>query len=471
MHVIELIYLLPNLCLDKACTIKMLNFPDINALQSSLHTHVWQTTFDDMPLWHQKLIIALRITHLVIRDLIDGMITLRAMGLVYTTILALVPLLAVSFSILKGFGVHNQIEPMLLNLSQPMGEQSVEITERIISFVDNTKAGVLGSLGLAFLLYTVVSLLQKIEKAFNYTWRVAEHRSMTRRFSDYLSLILIGPVLLFSALGLTASLTSMTLFQQIMEIEAVGFMMQLFARLLPYILVIATFTFIYMLVPNIRVKFRSALIGGIVAGIFWESTSWAFTAFVVNSAKYTAIYSAFASMIIFFIWIYINWLILLIGCSIAAYHQQPSHRTLRSRVVRLSNRMRETMSLMIMMLVTRNYHQHKEGWTTDALAEYLNVGPEACELLVNRLKSAKLLVATKDSPTQYIPGYDPATILLIDIISAVRVAEEKDGLAMENLHTEAVVNDISAQIEAAINSSLQDKNLLDLIGTEKSADS
>lgn len=445
----------------------MFKLLDFNSIQRRLVKFTWQIAFDDMPLWRQKLVIALRITHLVIRDLLDGMITLRAMGLVYTTILALVPLLAVSFSVLKGFGVHNQIEPMLLHLLQPMGEKSAEITERIISFVDNTKAGVLGSVGLVFLLYTVVSLLQKIEKAFNYTWRVTEHRSITRRFSDYLSLIIIGPVFLFSALGLTASLFSMAFFQQIMEIEAIGSMVHLLARLIPYMLVIAAFTFMYMLVPNIRVKFRSALVGGIVAGILWESTSWAFAAFVVNSVKYTAIYSAFASMIIFFIWIYINWLILLIGCSITAYHQLPSHRNLRSRVVRLSNRMREIMALMIMTLVTRHYHQHKEAWTINALAEHMNAGSEACELLVNRLLAAKLLVATKTLPTRYIPGYDPATIPLTDIITTVREAEEKDSLTIDNLHTEAVVDDIYASIEAAINSSLQDKYLLDLIKTEK----
>ena len=441
----------------------MLNFLDIKALQCRLHKYIWQTSFDDIPLWRRKLIVALRITHLLIRDLMGGMITLRAMGLVYTTILALVPLLAVSFSILKGFGVHNQIEPMLLNLLQPMGEKSVEITEYIISFVDNTRADVLGALGLAFLLYTVVSLLQKIEKSFNYTWGVVELRSITRRFSDYLSLIVIGPVLLFSALGMTASLSSMVYFQQILEIESVSFILQLFARLVPYLLVITTFTFVYMLVPNIRVKFKSALIGGIAAGIFWQSTSWAFAAFVVNSVKYTAIYSTFASMIIFFIWIYMNWLILLIGCSITAYHQQPSRRTLRSKAARLSNRMRETMALMIMMLVTRNYHQHKDGWTINALAEQMNVTPNACEILVNHLASAKLLVATKQLPTQYIPGYDPATIFLKDIISVVRAAEESDDLTIESLHREAVVNDISAQIDTAINSTLQQKTLLDLI--------
>jgi membrane protein len=439
---------------------------DIRAWQAYFLLQVWQLPVDDMPQWRQRLIVALRIGHLVIRDLVDGMITLRAMGLVYTTILALVPLLAVSFSVLKGFGVHNQVEPLLLNLMQPLGEKGVEVTRRIIAFVDNTKAGVLGSLGLALLLYTVVSLLQKIEKAFNYTWHVAQHRSITQRFSDYLTVILIGPVLLFSALGLTASLSSLSLIQQAMQIEAIGMMIQLLARLIPYVLVIAVFTFIYMLVPNIRVHFRSALIGGFVAGILWETTSWGFTAFVVNSAKYTAIYSVFATLIIFFIWLYVNWLILLIGCNITSYHQQPSQRTLKSRVLRLSNRMRETMALMIMTLVARQYHFHQQPWTLDALAARLNVSAEVCELLVNRLVEAELLLVTADSPPAYVPGFDPATIALTDIVAAIRESGESDGINMQTLHSEPVIDNVYDQIESAIHASIQGKNLLELAQTE-----
>jgi len=440
---------------------------DIRAIRDFYYQQVWRASLDDMPGYRQNIVTALRITHLVVRDLMDGMITLRAMGLVYTTILALVPLLAVSFSVLKGFGVHNQIEPLLLQLLEPLGDKGVEVSQRIIAFVDNTRAGVLGSLGLALLLYTVVSLLQKIEKAFNFTWRVAQQRSMARRLSDYISLILIGPVLLFTALGVTASLSSMTLIQQAMEIQALGSMIELLARLLPYALVIAAFTFIYVLVPSVRVRFRSALIGGVVAGILWETTSWAFAAFVVNSAKYTAIYSAFASMIIFFIWIYMNWLILLIGCSITSYHQQPAQRNLRSRVIRLSNRLRESLALMIMMLVARHYHYHKDAWTLEALAARLNVDLQVAELLVERLLGADLLVASGNTPARYLPAYNPATISLVDIISAVRQAGENSYLSLDTLNTEPAVEQVHGNMEDAIKQSLQGRSLQDLALTDE----
>ena len=435
---------------------------DVGALKNVFMVQVWQTPLDDMAPAREKLVIALRILHLVIRDLIDGMITLRAMGLVYTTILALVPLLAVSFSVLKGFGVHNQIEPMLYNMLAPLGDKGVEISERIIAFVDNTRAGVLGGVGLALLLYTVVSLLQKIERAFNYTWRVNQHRSITQRFSDYLSIILVGPVLLFTALGITASLSSVTLIQDLMQIEAVGVLVKLGGRLLPYLLVIIAFTFVYMLVPNIRVQFRSALIGGVVAGVLWATTSWVFSAFIVNSAKYTAIYSAFASLIIFFIWIYLNWLILLIGCSIASYHQQPAQRTLHSRMLRLSNRLRERMALLIMVHVARHFHEHRTAWSCEEMAKKINVQFDACNLMMTRLVSAGLLVTSSDTPERYLPAYDPATMHLADIVNAVRASGESGHMNVDSLDSDAAVDDVCDAMESAMTASFKQQSLLDL---------
>lgn len=439
---------------------------DIQTLKNLFYNYVWKSPLDQRSLMQQRLITGLRIGHLIIRDLLEGMITLRAMGLVYTTILALVPLLAVSFSVLKGFGVHNQIEPLLLNLLQPLGDKGIEISQRIIGFVDNIKAGVLGSLGLLLLMYTVVSLLQKIEKSFNFTWRVKQHRPLAQRFSEYLSIILIGPVLLFSALGMTASVLNMRLIQEAMEIEAIGVMISLIAHLIPYMLVIAAFAFVYILIPNIRVNFKSALVGAVVAGVLWETTSWIFAAFIVNSAKYTAIYSAFASMIIFFIWLYMNWLILLIGCSIASYHQQPALRTLRPRVVRLSNRMRETMSLTIMVLVARHYHEHKAPWHIEALADYMNVDIDVCELLVNQLVESHLLVATTETPTGYLPAYDPATLSLNEIVLAIRELGESDYLGFDHLKQEPVVDELFTDMESALSRSLNNRSLADLIASD-----
>jgi len=174
-------------------------------LKTRLNKAIWDTQIESLPWWKAWPIGVLRVAQVVIRDFTDGHLTLQAMGLVYTTLLSLVPLLAVSFSVLKGFGVHNQIEPILLNFLQPLGERGVEISFNIIQFVDNVKAGVLGSLGLALLIYTVVSLIQKIERAFNYAWHVKNVRPIAQRFSDYVSVIIIGPILMFTAMGITAS--------------------------------------------------------------------------------------------------------------------------------------------------------------------------------------------------------------------------------------------------------------------------
>ena len=291
----------------------------IEQIQKRIIDIIWAADIRAFPQWKQHVLQGLRIVYLVTRDFISGHLTLRAMSLVYTTLLSLVPFIAISFSVLKGFGVQNQLEPMLLNFLAPLGEKNGEITDRIIGFVDNMKAGVLGSVGLVLLLYTSVSLLQKVERSFNYMWNVGESRPFIQRFSEYLSVILVGPVLLFTALGITASIASISLIQKLMQIQAISFIFESVTPFVPYALVIVAFTFIYMLIPNTKVYFQSALAGGLVAGILWQSAGWIFASFVVNSAKYTAIYSVFASLIFFMIWLYLSWLILLIGCSISFY--------------------------------------------------------------------------------------------------------------------------------------------------------
>jgi membrane protein len=423
---------------------------------------VWSTSKIQLSGWQAGVITSLRITHLIIRDLKEGMITLRAMGLVYTTILALVPLLAVSFSVLKGFGVHNQIEPLLLNFLLPLGEKGAEVTTKIIEFVDNTKAGVLGSLGLALLLYTVISLLQKIEQSFNYTWHVSQLRSVGKRFSNYLTVVMIGPVLIFSAVGVSASIANVSVIQDVMQIESIGFITTLIGHLLPYFLVISAFTFMYIFVPNTKVNLKSALIGAIVSGILWETSSWAFAAIVVGSSKYTAIYSAFASMIIFFIWLYITWLILLIGCSIAFYHQNPGQRNLDSRNINLSSREKETIALNIMVLIAKHYHAHKAAWTTESLALHMKVSSEACMKIINQLLNKKLLKETADTPTTYIPAYDLETVSLYDIISSIRCSGENPSHALGLIETEDDVKQLQKEIDESIEQLLKQKSLKDL---------
>ncbi len=423
---------------------------------------IWQLQLSDFPLWKAWPLGALRILLMLARDMADGQLNLRAMSLVYTTLLSFVPLLAVSFSVLKAFGVHNQIEPLLLELLAPLGEQGVEITRYIIQFVENMKVGVLGALGLGLLFYTVVSLMQKIESALNYTWRVKQARPFAQRFSGYLSVILIGPVLVFSALGITASLMSTAFVQEVSAIAPLGLLLEWFSRLLPYLLVIAAFAFIYLFIPNTKVNLRSALVGAVVAGFLWQSTGWAFASFMVTSSKYTAIYSVFASLIMFMIWLYLTWLILLLGASVAFYHQYPNYLTLHRLGEHLSGRMRERLALLVMFFVGRSHYHGEAAWSATRLAEQVNIPLDMLEPVLEALEKRGLLTRSCDDPPHYLPARPMDETALLAVIEAVRGAGESGSLGLERLPREDAVTAVSRTLEAAAAAALEGRTLKDL---------
>ncbi|MDP6175678.1 MAG: YihY/virulence factor BrkB family protein, partial [Rhodospirillales bacterium] len=258
-------------------------------MKEGLITLVWGKDLSALAWWRALHLRLARILFVIGRDLADGQLTLRAMSLVYTTLLSLVPLLAISFSVLKGFGVHNQVEPILFNFLEPLGEQGVEIATRLTGFVEKIEVGVLGSLGMALLIYTVISLMQKIERAFNYTWHVSRQRTLTRRFSDYLSVVLIGPVLIAASLGISASIMGAPVVQQLTAIQPIGSATRIAGEILPFVINVAAFTFFYVFIPNTKVRLGSALCGALTAGILWKLMGLGFAAFILGSTKYAAI--------------------------------------------------------------------------------------------------------------------------------------------------------------------------------------
>jgi membrane protein len=405
-----------------------------------------------------------RVVYVLVKELIGGQLNLRAMSLVYTTLLSVVPLLAVSFSVLKGFGVHNRIEPLLYNLLLPLGPNSVELTAKIIGFVENVKVGVLGSIGFALLIYTVIALMQKIESAFNYVWRIDHLRSFSQRFSNYLSVILIGPVLIFSAVGFTATVLNMKVAQRLVAIEPFGTLMLYGSKLVPYVLVCLAFTLIYVFIPNTRVKFRAALVGGIIAGALWKISGWGFAAFIATSSKYAAIYSSFAILILLLIWMYLSWLILLVGSQIAFFVQYPKYMT-RTRVrFVLSNRLREMMVLQILYLVGYNHKHSLPPWTLDRLVEYLGLPGEPIHRMIKVLVEAGYLIEIieGDAPV-YLPLHAIETMRLVDVIRDVRRASESRLLGRSQLVSVAAVDAVMEEIEVAGSAALGERTVMDLV--------
>lgn len=432
-------------------------------LEELINQLLWNTKLAKINKFQAFLIQSLRIFYGTFQDLKSGLPSLRAMSLVYTTLLSIVPLLAVSFSVLKGFGAHNALEPALASLLEPLGEKGTQISQQIISFVDNMKVGVLGSLGLLFLIFTVLSLVKKIENAFNATWNIPVTRNILQRFSNYLSVILIGPLLLFTSAGITASLNSSAVVDKFLSMEPFGTIIVFLGELTPYVLTTISFTLIYLLIPNTKVQFKSAFYGAVTATILWKMVGNLFTAFIVDSTNYTAIYSSFAILIIFMIWIYMSWLIILTGASISFYHQNPDRISNKSKIIRLSCRLREKLALTIMQLIGHSFHHNEPGWTIQTLSRKISISEQALMILMPTLVSNKLLTTTGKNNDQFLPSQSLENITLEMIIKAARNAEETPSLRPEDIESDQQVNETIATLDNAMIDSIKDKTLKDLI--------
>ena len=300
-------------------------------------------------------------------------LSLQAMGLTYSTLLSLVPFLAVMFSVLKAFGVQNGLEPFLAQLLQPLGNAAAEVTSSIIKFVENIRVGILGGAGVAMLFYTVVTLVAKIEDALNQIWRLPHSRSWSQRVTAYLSVILVGPVMVFTALTLTASAQSYWLVERLFEIGFVSYLFTLTTSVMPFVLLCATFTFLYKFIPYTKVRLSSALVGGATAGILWQLVGTAFAAFVANSARYAAVYSTFAIVIVFLIWLYTGWLIFLIGAEVTYFHQHPSAFVYEALTGGRGYRFQEWLALSALVEIARRHSSDEPPWEQTELAARFGV--------------------------------------------------------------------------------------------------
>jgi len=390
----------------------------------------WRESQSRLDRWCRRL---LGIAVAVVKDLATGELTLRAMSLVYTTLLSLVPLLAIVFSVLKGFGVHNQLEPMLLNLLSPLGQKSTEVANNIIEFVDRTQVGILGFAGFALLGFTVLSLMQKVEGAFNFVWKVAQHRPLAQRIRDYISVLVVGPVLIVLSLGMMASLVSTVVTDRFTDWAVLGWLLEHAGRLLPFLTVVAAFTFVYLFVPNTRVKVGSALAGAFVASLLWNLVGWAFTSFVASSPNYIAIYSGFATPIVLMIWLYLSWLILLLGASVSFYHQNPRATFLLARLTRKRGiRDQEKLALNVVAEIGRRFYANpSQQATSTSLAQALQVDFDTLEPVINELKRSRIITSSNEANQGYLPACPWEQISVDELLRRFRTARRSsDGRAL-----------------------------------------
>ncbi len=304
------------------------------------------------------------------------------------------------------------------------------------------------------LFYTVVTLVAKVEDALNQIWRLPRSRTWGQRVTTYLSVVLVGPVMAFAALALTASAQSYWLVERLFEIGFFSYIFTLATSVMPFVLLCATFTFLYKFMPYTNVRFSSALIGGVTAGGLWQLVGMGFAAFVANSARYAAVYSSFAIMIVFLIWLYVGWLIFLIGGEVTYFHQYPSvfvHESLRGG---RSYRFEEWLTLAALVEITRRHFSGKHPWRSTELAAFLGVS--SLENFVDQFVRAGVLLRSAE-PEEVALARPPESVNVKNILDVV------GDSAMESVGNVGPVADVLLRRDQAVQKALEGITLKSLI--------
>ena len=389
------------------------------------HVEQWLFGPIDPGNWRARLRRLAQYLYALLRDLLGGRLNIHANGLVFATVLALVPLIAFSFALLRGFGAQRELEPLVYEFFLPMGSAAGELTEKVMSFADRVRSGLLGSVGLAVLIWTLLGTVKRVEDSLNFVWHVEQPRSFVRRIAEYLALLVIAPVLIGALVGM-AKLTSASIpVQTVAHLPLLGALARGLISLVPVALVSGIFAVIYALIPNTRVRQLPALIGGLAAGILWTAIGRVFTNLVQVSTHLTIVYAGFAIFIAALVWIYFSWLILLLGAQLSFYLQNPSYLRIGLREPRLSIAESEQLALSVMYLVAQSHLKGSARWSINTLAAHLSIPGISVARTVRALEATGLLVTTEHE--LLLPGRDAGRIRLQEILSTVRSANSVHG--------------------------------------------
>jgi membrane protein len=436
----------------------------INSLRQFLLKDIWRLDFSKLSWIKVFLLRQLRILFLVISRFVKDRLPVRASALVYATLLSIVPMLAVMFSLLKGFGYHSELEPFLKRILEPLGDKAVQmIVPTIVNFVANASVAALGAFGFVFFLLSSISIINNMERAFNDVWRVKRTRSIHRRIGDYLSVLILGPVLVFGILAITASFQNYTLVRRIGEIPFVEILAN---RSAPFIASWVVFCFLYVFIPNTKVRFLSAIYGALIAGTLWQAMNYVFANFIVTayqSGAKAALYASFAVFPLFLLWLFYSWIVVLLGAELAYVHQNLNKVVWEEHRKPMSWRMEESLALKIMLIVSQKFCQGEKGPSKTDLADHLNVPEHTVDRILSTLVDLELVNDTGRKDIRYTPAKCLEGLSLSEIIENLRIYGASDLPQEHDDDVNRLVGEIQDQYDKAIKEAFADASIRDLL--------
>ncbi len=393
---------------------------------------LWRIRLEGVPPKKSFFLKQLRIIVLAFRGFDEDKCTLRASALTLLSMLSVVPAVALVFGIAKGFGMQKLFEKELLEKMK--GQE--EVVSYIITFantmLEGAKSGLIAGIGIIALLWLTIMLLGNIEKSFNDIWGIKKARSFGRKLSDYLSILLVAPILFIMSSSITVFITTQItrITQRVELLGPVSPLILFCLKLLPYCVIWLLFTFIYVFMPNTKVRFRSGIVGGIVAGTVYGIIQWAYITFQVGVSRYGTIYGSFAVLPLFMIWLQVSWLILLFGAEIVFAHQNVETYEFEPDSLRVSNSFKRLLALRIAQFCVKNFIRGEEPLTAGEISSSLEIPVRLTNQIIFDLVQCRVLseIVGKNEKS---PLYQPARGA--DILSINFVIQALDSLGTRDI--------------------------------------
>lgn len=384
---------------------------------------------------------------------------LRSHALTYLSLLALVPLLAIAVSMSKLFGVSPENTTRLI--LEQVAAGSPKAVDQILPLVENLNFAALGASGAGVLFFTTVLAIGNVEKALNQIWGLKRQRTWERRIPDYLAVLIVSPMLLGLALSLGGTLHSQSLVQRLLEVPLFATLYHTGLRQAPLLLAIVAFAFLYWFLPNTRVRFGSALLGGVVAGLLFGLAQYVYLQFNVGVLRYNTIFGSIAFLPLLMVWMYFSWAILLLGAEVAYAHQTLNLYRREVRGAPAGAAARESIGLAIATELARAFRDGRPPWSVDALSDRLDVPLRTVRDVTSELEEAGILVACAgETSGAYQVARPLERIRVEDVLTALRGPR---SAPIGDAEVARVVTHVMGEIDRTAAHVAEARNLRDLV--------
>lgn len=361
-----------------------------------------------------------KVVVIAIRTFLDDKIMTRAAALTYSTLFAVVPILALIFAVARGFGFENIVNSLLENGIIGENEGLNTVTQFIDGYMQYVSSGAFVGIGLLFLLWSVYSLADGIEANLNFIWHVKQSRGMGRKITDYFSLILLIPIGIICLSGL--SVATRNILEGMEGYMLLGGFVKFLISAMPYLVAGLIFTGFYMFMPNTKVKFKFALIPGLIAGCLFQVLQNLYFSGQLTLSSYNAIYGGFAALPLFLFWLNLSWSIILFGCELAYVSQNNDNFNYFKEPDKISRRHQDYYSLMVMSCICKRFKKHLPAFNRRELAAELQIPIRYVISSLDILVEAGLLETVLQSDERepaYVPSTDPAKITVVFVLSKI----------------------------------------------------